>query len=257
MITRLHSSVTAKAMFSAYELPDAVQNPVLCALVTPRVISFSMMPALQAQDSLELGSAKNLQIGDLIVFRHQSLLICHRILQMDEEHIYTRGDAAQGRPEEIYRSDVVGRVTAIVRSGIRHSLDRVPLAERRPSGPARYAGESRERLRALAHRLFKTIPMLNRVVRWLGKRLMRMDVMERASLRSVTGYVKRHSCRASQVPKFLESPTMRHDPARITLVFRIGRLVLATARLDPPSLLLRPSAVTLGLETWLQSLCGR
>lgn len=257
MITRLHSPVTAKAMFSAYELPDEVQHQVLCALVTPRVISFSMMPALQAQDGLELGSAKDLHIGDLIVFRHRSLLICHRILQVDEKHLYARGDAAQGRPEEIDRSDVVGRVTAIVRGGIRHALDRVPLAEQRPSGPARYADDSRERLHALAHWLFETVPVLEPVVQWLGKRLMRMDVMERAPLRSVSGYIKRHSCRGTQVPKFLKSPTMGHDPARIILVFRIGRLVLATARLDPPSLLVRPSAVTLGLETWLQSLCGR
>jgi hypothetical protein len=215
-----------------------------------------MMPTLQVEDGLELGSAKDLHIGDLIVFRHQSLLICHRILQIDDDRLSTRGDAARGLTEEISRSDVVGRVTAIVRGGIRRSTDPASGAQWHASQTRSIDGR-RELFRSLVHRLCLNMPGLPLVARRLGSSLMRVDVMERAPLRSVTGYIKRHSCRGSQVRKFLKSPTMGHDPARITLVFRIGRLVLATARLDPPSLLLRPSAVTLGLETWFQSLSGR
>jgi hypothetical protein len=64
--------------------------------------------------------------------------------------------------------------------------------------------------------------------RWsdgLAKRLITLDVMEKAPLRSVTGYIKRHSCSGSQVPEVPQVSDPSSQPShrsRAQIILRDG-----------------------------------
>ncbi len=261
MIVRLFSPLTTDAVFSAAELPEAVHGTVLQDRMVPRVASWSMAPTLQKGDRLELGSADALQAGDIVVFRQDRLLICHRIEQIERQRVYTRGDANDGPPEQISARDVVGRVTAILRDGRRlavpsrpHTLDHAT----RHSTLDRYALWSQERGRSLALQLIESVvalPLAGLGIRSALGNVATIDVMERTPLQSITSYVKRQSfrlCHTDRLQKYLSG--LETDPRHITLVIRAGPLDLGTCTLTPWSLQIRPLAAAVGLEIPLQIL---
>jgi len=90
-----------------------------------RVTSWSMSPALRKGDRLtvEPVSPAQLQVGDLILFHHRGRLICHRLVAVQENgagpRLITRGDATAGCDAPLQADQVLGRVVAVKRSGLR------------------------------------------------------------------------------------------------------------------------------------------
>ena len=55
--------LTLDGRFSAQDLPDALQLPLLNSMAVPRIVSSSMAPTIQAGDRLELRPPAALTIG--------------------------------------------------------------------------------------------------------------------------------------------------------------------------------------------------
>ena len=262
MITRLHNLTTATAVFPTHELPDEVQQPVLQGLVSPRVISSSMQPTLAIGDRLDLAPADRLQVGDLVVFRQGSLLICHRVARMEDQRLYTKGDACDGPPEPISLSDVVGRVPAVLRGNMRLSVSPPSVHLRQgavtESPLDRVADWGREQMGSLLRRLIgysAGLPLIGEGIRLLFTHIVAVDVLEQAPLRSLTSWLQRDTVRLSrigQLHEYLAATPV--DLARVRLAIRIGPFLLGTCSLCPWSIQIRPAAVPLCLETSFQSL---
>lgn len=93
-------------------------SPVIGFRLDP-VRSGSMSPSIETGD-LVISSAVDLEdikAGDIIVFRHDGKLICHRVVTIDPvtERIQTKGDANEGAdPHTISYDDVVSEVGLVV-----------------------------------------------------------------------------------------------------------------------------------------------
>ncbi len=258
MITTLHSLTTTRALFSTNELPWEIHQPVLMTLVNPRVISWSMNPTLQPGDRLELEPAPALHIGDVIVFRQETLFVCHRIERIEHQRLYTRGDAGAGPAEAIDVSAVVGRVTALERDGQRLSISAPATLRhgRLKQRTGNHAGARRDSIRSVAHGCVTwllSVPLVSGVLCRLATRLITVDLMEDAPVRAFSSYIKRGSLRLSCIAEC--GTHLAHiNAARAALVIRIGPLVLGSGRLSPWTLHLRPIASPLDIESSMQTL---
>lgn len=261
MITHLISPSTAAAVFSAGELPEAVHGTVLQEVMIPRVASWSMIPTFRKGDRLELGRAEALRAGDIIVYRQARLFVCHRIQRIEGPHLYLKGDASAGPPEQISALDVVGRVTALLRDGRRltvaprnHTLNQ---SARHPTWD-RYATWSQERGRTLGLHLIELVvalPLVGLIHRHLLGRVVTIDMLEQAPLQSVTGYMKRRHFRLYRTDQFEKCLSeTKTDLSEIMLVIRAGPFHLGSCSVDPWHLKIRPLAAALGLESPLQSI---
>lgn len=85
---------------------------------TLRVTGWSMFPALRKGDVLRLLTPDALEAGDLVLFRLNRTLVCHRVISVvSEDRVRTRGDDVAGDGELVQREDLVGKVAEIVRGG--------------------------------------------------------------------------------------------------------------------------------------------
>jgi len=259
MIARLSSPSAATAVFAADELPEAVHDSVLQGVVIPRVASWSMTPTIMKGDRLELERTDTFQVGDVVVYRHDQLFVCHRIQRIDGSHLYLRGDTSCGPVEQIRSCDVVGRVTTLLRDGGRLAVPPYERAINQPTGHSvthRYAAASYEQGRSLILRLIAavaTLPLVGWVLRLVLGRIVSIDLLEQAPLQSITGYMNRRHFRLCQTDRFethVSGPNT--DLSRIILVIRAGPLHLGACSLQPWNLQIRPLATALGLESSFQ-----
>jgi hypothetical protein len=79
----LLAPLTLDSRFSAQDLPDELGLTLLNDMVVPRVVSSSMTPMIQEGDRLELGPPTSLSVGVIVVFRNDTLFVCHRITAID------------------------------------------------------------------------------------------------------------------------------------------------------------------------------
>lgn len=79
------------------------------------VVSNSMWPKLSRGDIIFVVQAQedDIEIGSVVVFRHEGGLAVHRVVEMTDWSITTKGDANVKEDEPIYYSNVVGRVPSI------------------------------------------------------------------------------------------------------------------------------------------------
>ena len=258
MIKTLHSLTTATAVFPTHELPREVHQPLFMNQIAPRVISWSMNPTLQPGDRLELEPAHALKTGDVIVFRQQTLFVCHRIERVEHQRLYTRGDAGGGPAEAIHVSDVVGRVTALERDGRRLSIPVPPAYQHGPlkqrTGNHHVAG--RDSVRSVARGCVTwllALPLVSRGMIRLAIRLITVDLLEESPVRAFSSYIKRNSLKLSSIAEFGTDLTSL-NVARAALVIRIGQIVLGRGTLSPWTLHVRPIASPLDIESSMQPL---
>ncbi len=123
----LEPSLTLDGRFSAQNLPDELLLPLLNGMVVPRIVSSSMMPAIQEGDRLELSPPTSFTPGAIVVFRIDTMLVCHRITSINSlGTLSTRGDASQGACEVVQPDSVIGVVTGMMRGGTHVSLGQGP-----------------------------------------------------------------------------------------------------------------------------------
>ena len=244
--------------FSAQDLPDALQLSLLHSMTVPRIVSSSMAPTIQAGDRLELCPPAALTIGTIIVFRNDTLLVCHRITAIDPQgRLSTRGDATQGAGEIVEPGSVIGVVTGVMRQGTHVSLEINP----RVSSAAAQSSSLKSRIRsfvlqsiiwsirALTRFLFFQ-PLLAVLLRWIA----RIDVLTPAPLQSLASHTKMASFTLRMFPHMagLLTASIGQTPTRY--VVRLGPWRLA--QLDPAteSLMLRQSLQDAGLESLVRSM---
>lgn len=101
------------------DLPELSDLLLKFGKVRLRIASRSMIPTLRPGDEIlaEPTPIEALRTGDLILFKHQGQLICHRLVEVSEGAgaLLTRGDAATSAGEHVGPDQVVGKVVNIRR----------------------------------------------------------------------------------------------------------------------------------------------
>lgn len=258
MIARLLSPSTASTGFSADQLPEAVHGSTLWNVMTPVVNSKSMTPTLQIGDELELERPDNLQVGDIVVYRHDRLFICHRIHWIEGDRLFLRGDANTGSFEEVDARHVVGRVTCLVRRGKRIAVSPYTRAtiERAGRDSTWVRAVTWKSGRLLVLRSLNWVadrPVLKNILRSLLRRLMIVDILKRAPLHSFQGYIARERVHFDQFDNLHRCLSALNDE-RIVLVIRAGPLYLGTCTLNPRHIYMRPLFQRITTEVLCESI---
>jgi Peptidase S24-like len=188
MICSLQAS-QSPAPLSIIDLSHVVPLSLLGHVTTFTVTSWSMYPTIHKGDQLELRAADAVQPEDVVVYRQQDVLVCHRVVSLEQDDaVRTCGDAAPGPGELVRDSDICGIVTAIIRRNTRMNVPGRPII--RPTPPIRklvyeYASQVRHVLVQLLRSLLKrpiVRPLLHRIVsQWA-----QITVAHQAPLQAVT-----------------------------------------------------------------------
>jgi signal peptidase I len=89
-----------------------------------KVIGASMLPALWPGDTIiaRRRDSAHLQLGHVVVYRRNGMLVTHRITHIRGDLLITRGDSTRHNDPPIYVSDILGQVVCLVRNGRRVHL---------------------------------------------------------------------------------------------------------------------------------------
>lgn len=74
------------------------------------VLSGSMEPELEINDVIVVRKAEDYSVGDIVVYQQSHELIVHRVIEIGEENIVTKGDANPSADAPITRDAVKGKV---------------------------------------------------------------------------------------------------------------------------------------------------
>lgn len=252
--------ITLDGRFAAQDLPDALQLPLLHSMAVPRIVSSSMAPTIQAGDRLELGPPAALTIGMIVVFRNDTLLVCHRIIAIDPQGtLSTRGDATQGAGEIVQPGSVIGVVTGMMREGAHVSLEKDPRMSSAAAQPNSLPSRDRTVILRSVTRSIRVLarfscfqPILATLLRWTAT----IDILTPSPLRSLPSHTKVASFTLRKFPHMagLFSASIGQKPTRYIL--RLGPWRLAQYDPATESLLLRQSLQDAGLESFFRQICG-
>jgi hypothetical protein len=259
-VIHLVPSLTLDGRFSAQDLPDALQLPLLNSMVVPRIASSSMTPTIQKGDRLELSPPTSLTVGAIVVFQNDTLLVCHRITAIDPQGtLSTKGDATQGACEVVQPDSVIGVVTGVIRGGTHVSLGQSPLMSSAASQPTSLKSRVRivgvrsvtQSIRVLARcSLFRH--MLATLLRWTAT----VDVLTPAPLQSLPSHFKVASFTLRTFPHSAGLLAASNGQKPTCYVVRLGPWRLAQYDPTTESLLLRQSLQDAGLESLIRQICG-
>lgn len=251
--------LTLDGRFSAQDLPDALQLPLLNNMAVPRIVSSSMTPTIQAGDRLELRPPIALVVGAIVVFRNDTLLACHRITAIDSQGILsTRGDATQGACEVIQPSSVIAVVTGVMREGTHISLGQSPRMASTSAQSSTLTSRIRtvvirsviRSIRVLARRAFFQ-PILALLLRWTAT----VDVLTPTPLQSLPSHTKVASFTLRMFPHIAGLLTASIGQKPTHFVLCLGPWRLAQYDLATETLVLRQSLRDAGLEPFIRQIC--
>lgn len=252
--------LTLQDRFFVQDLPDELQLTLLNGMVVPRIVSSSMTPTIQEGDRLELSPPISLTVGTIVVFRNNTLLVCHRITAIDPQGtLWTRGDATQGAYEIVQSGSVIGVVTGVMRQGTHVALGQHPRMSSAAVQPSNLksrvqtvvAQSVRRTIRILARlSLFQSVLAL--LLRWTAV----VEILTPAPLQSLSSHSKIASFALPMFPHMAESLAASIGEQSARYVVRLGPWRLAQYDPATESLLLRQSLRDAGLESlFRQILC--
>ena len=255
----LFPSLRLDDRFTAQDLPNELQLPLLNNRVVPRIVSSSMTPTIQEGDRLELSPPTALTLGAIVVFRHDSLLICHRITAIDPQGtVTTRGDATQGPFEIVPPDSVIGVVTGVIRKGVHLSLGKLP--DVLPAAANLSSLMSRIRtvaVRSVAQsvcvltRFFLFQSALAALFRWTAT----VDVLTPTPLLSLSSLSKITSFTLRMFPLMPGLLAASIEQKQTRYVIRLGPWRLAQYDPTTETLLLRQPLQDAGLESFIRQIC--
>ncbi len=77
----------------------------------------SMFPLIRTGDRITISPDTHPKIGDMVVFRRNGAMVCHRLVKVFEKdgitHYQTRGDSVLSLDEMIHQHELLGKVTRI------------------------------------------------------------------------------------------------------------------------------------------------
>jgi hypothetical protein len=259
-VIHLFPSISLESRFTAQDVPDELQLPLLNSMVIPRIVSSSMLPTIQEGDRLELSPPTSLTVGGIVVFRNDTLLICHRITAIDPHGtLSTRGDATQGACEIVQPGAVIGVVTGVLREGAHISLGNSPHISPATAQPRRLDSRVRTMVVRSITRSIRVLaklplfqPILVSLLRWAAT----VDILTPAPLQSLPSHAKVASFTLRTFPHkagLLTAATRQTPPC---YVVRLGPWRLAQYDPSTESFQLRQSLRDAGLEPFIQRCCG-
>ena len=253
-------ALTLDSRFSAQDLPDVLQLPLLNSMVVPRIVSSSMTPTIQEGDRLELSPPTSLTVGAIVVFRNDTLLVCHRITAIDPQGtLLTSGDATQGACEVVQPGSVIGVVTGVMREGAHISLGKIPHLSSAAAQPTSLTSCARtvvvrsvtQSIRVLARfSLFQH--MLALLLRWTAT----VDALTPTPLQSLPSHSKVASFTLRTFPHIAGLLAASNGQKPTCYVVRLGPWRLAQYDPATESLLLRQSLQNAGLESLIRQIFG-
>lgn len=244
--------------FAAQDLPHELQLTLLNSIVVPRIVSSSMTPAIQAGDKLELSPPTSLTVGSVVVFRNDSLLVCHRITAIDPlGTLLTKGDATQSPCEIVKPSSVVGVVTGVLREGTYVSIGQGPPTS---SASAQQSSLKTRTWTVAVRSVTRSIRALARIsifqhilaflLRWTAT----VDVFTPTLLRSLPSHSRVASFTLRTSPHIAELLTTSNKQKPAHYVVRLGPWRVAQYDPTTASLLLRQSLREAGLEAFIRQI---
>ena len=95
-------------------MPDMEDNLVLI-----ETGGFSMWPFLLPKEKVVVRKVSwdELSCGDIIIYRANNQLVCHRLVRKSKDNLFARGDNSSWRVELVKSRMLDGKVTAIIRNG--------------------------------------------------------------------------------------------------------------------------------------------
>jgi hypothetical protein len=249
---QLLPSFSLDGRFAVRDLPDELHLPLLSNMVVPRIVSSSMIPTIQAGDRLELSPPTSLTVGSIVVFRNDSLLVCHRITSIDPQGtLLTRGDATESSCEIVEPSSVIGIVTGALREGTYLSfgqgLPAVSTPEQQNTLKTRGWTVAIRPVSRTIHALARLSifrHLLAMLLRWVTT----VDVLTPVPLRSLPSHFKIASFTFPLSPHMAERLAASNIQKPASYVVRLGPWRVAQYDPATASLLLRQSLRDAGLE---------
>lgn len=86
------------------------QLPMPLGIGLANVLSGSMEPTFSKGTLLIVRESNDIDVGDIVVYQSQGELIVHRVVEVDQESVVTKGDANNVCDEPFVRSQVKGIV---------------------------------------------------------------------------------------------------------------------------------------------------
>ena len=75
----------------------------------------SMSDALEIEDIIFIKlDNENISVGDIITFKQDGVFVTHRVVEIDEEKIITKGDNNSESDKPISKNDIIGKVEIII-----------------------------------------------------------------------------------------------------------------------------------------------
>lgn len=229
---------------------------------TLRVAGWSMFPTLRKGDVLRLLPPEAVRVGDLVLFRHDRTLVCHRVISLpDEDSVRTRGDDVAGDGELVRRADLVGKVAAIVRRGT--SID--PRVSQGATALARLGRAVRLRATAVPARIVQAVggllrtllrsPPVRPAARLFVRRSLSYAVGVPGPLHLVRAYrfveLGRHPIDPDAAGAALRAvPSLREA----IVLARVGTVPLGTIAVRSGDVQIHRAGVGLGIEETLRSM---
>ena len=78
------------------------------------VLTGSMEPSIQAGDLIIVSEDKTYDTGDTVVYQQGGMLVVHRVVEINDDMLTTKGDANNAPDAPIEKSAVKGTVIAVV-----------------------------------------------------------------------------------------------------------------------------------------------
>lgn len=79
------------------------------------IVSGSMEPNIHIGDYVIIDVNGNYNIGDVVMFKRGNVYIAHRVMNIDDDYIITKGDSNETEDVETPKDSVVGPVVKVIR----------------------------------------------------------------------------------------------------------------------------------------------
>ncbi len=208
------------------------------------------MPTIQEGDRLELSPPTSLTLGEIVVFRNDNLLVCHRIIAIDP----------QGISEAVQPGSVIGVVSGVMRDDTHISLGNSP----RMASAATQPSSLKNRVRTVvvwsvtrSIRVLSKLPLFQPMLALLLRCAATVDVLTPAPLQSLPSHSKITSFTPRVFPCMTELLAVSIGQKPMRYVVRLGPWRLA--QYDPATelLLLRQYFRDAGLESFVRQCLGK
>jgi len=86
--------------------------------VRVRLTGFSMKPLVRSGSALHFSAQPEPEVGDIVLLHYQNqCLVAHRVLKLDEQRVWTKGDSCKAADAPVERSQILATATALEAPG--------------------------------------------------------------------------------------------------------------------------------------------